>query len=320
MEHITSRQNALMTHIRKLSASRAYRRASGEYLCDGVKLLEEALRWNAPLKTVVLSECVDAPTLPSGVRAVRVPADVMRSISPMETPQGALFTVRLPDTALPETLSGAHYLVLDGVQDPGNVGTILRTADAFDCDGVFLVNACADPYSPKTARATMGAVFRRDVYQCTADELCALLQKCGLPLYGTALRNDTVSLRDAELSRAAELVRKGGAEAVLMRGGVPDSAANALIAAGRALNGLEIICEDGSRLLLSHKNYEKLVRAGARFTVMNKTRLLAVTVNPFSAKGSHYNKTEFYDAMCSGLGGRVPVLDVVSEFGCEAAE
>ena len=175
MEHITSRQNALMTHIRKLNASRAYRRASGEYLCDGVKLLEEALRWNAPLKTVVLSEGVDAPALPSGVRAVQVPADVMRSISPMETPQGALFTVRLPDTALPETLSGAHYLVLDGVQDPGNVGTILRTADAFDCDGVFLVNACADPYSPKTARATMGAVFRRDVYQCTADELCALL-------------------------------------------------------------------------------------------------------------------------------------------------
>mgnify|MGYP002304423683 CR=1 FL=1 len=63
-----------------------------------MKLLEEALRWNAPLKTVVLSEGVDVPVLPSGVRAVRVPADVMRSISPMETPQGALFTVRLPDT------------------------------------------------------------------------------------------------------------------------------------------------------------------------------------------------------------------------------
>ena len=90
------------------------------------------------------------------------------------------------------------------------MGTILRTADAFDCDGVFLVNACADPYSPKTARATMGAVFRRDVYQCTADELCALLQKSNLPLYGTALRNDTVSLRDAELSRAAVAI--GSAE------------------------------------------------------------------------------------------------------------
>ena len=210
MEHITSRQNALMTHIRKLSASRAYRRASGEYLCDGVKLLEEALRWNAPLKTVVLSECVDAPTLPSGVRAVRVPADVMRSISPMETPQGALFTVRLPDTALPETLSGAHYLVLDGVQDPGNVGTILRTADAFDCDGVFIVNACADPYSPKTARATMGAIFRREAYSVTPEELFALLSKSGVPLYGTALREDTVPLSDANLSKAAVAIGSEG--------------------------------------------------------------------------------------------------------------
>ena len=74
----------------------------------------------------------------------------------------------------------------------------------------ILVNACADPYSPKTARATMGAVFRRDVYQCTADELCALLQKSNLPLYSTALRNDTVSLRDAELSRAAVAIGSEG--------------------------------------------------------------------------------------------------------------
>ena len=209
-ETITSRQNPLMTHLRKLASSRSYRKKSGEYLCDGTKLLAEALKWGAEVKTAVFSEGVDIPPLPDGVRAVRVSEELMRSVSPMETPQGALFTVRLPDTALPETLSGAHYLVLDGVQDPGNVGTILRTADAFDCDGVFIVNACADPYSPKTARATMGAVFRRDVYQCTADELCALLQKCGLPLYGTALRNDTVSLRDAELSRAAVAVGSEG--------------------------------------------------------------------------------------------------------------
>ena len=104
----------------------------------------------------------------------------------------------------------ALYRAPTGVQDPGNVGTILRTADAFDCDGVFIVNACADPYSPKTARATMGAVFRRDVYQCTADELCALLQKSNLPLYGTALRNDTVSLRGADLTRAAVAVGSEG--------------------------------------------------------------------------------------------------------------
>ncbi len=210
MERITSRQNALMTHIRKLNSSRAYRRESGEYLCDGVKLLEEAVKWNAPLKTVVFAENVDVPALPDGVRTVCVPIDVMRSISPMDTPQGALFTIVLPENPLPETLTGSHYLVLDGVQDPGNVGTILRTADAFDCDGVFLVNACADPYSPKAARATMGAVFRRPVHQCTLDELCALLAKSGLPLYGTALCDDTISLREADLSRAAVAVGSEG--------------------------------------------------------------------------------------------------------------
>ena len=210
VETITSRQNPLMTHLRKLASSRSYRKKSGEYLCDGTKLLDEALKWGAPVQTAVFSDGVDIPALPDTVRAVCVSEDLMRSVSPMETPQGALFTVALPETKLPETLAGKHYLVLDGVQDPGNVGTILRTADAFECDGVFLVNACADLFNPKTARATMGAVFRRDVYQCTADELCALLQKCGLPLYGTALRNDTVSLRAAELSRAAVAIGSEG--------------------------------------------------------------------------------------------------------------
>ena len=209
-ETITSRQNPLMTHLRKLASSRSYRKKSGEYLCDGTKLLVEALKWGAVVKTAVFSEGVDIPPLPDGVRAVRVSEELMRSVSPMETPQGALFTVALPEVQLPETLSGKHYLVLDGVQDPGNVGTILRTADAFDCDGVFLVNACADLYNPKTARATMGAIFRREAYTVTAEELFALLRKSGVPLYGTALRDDTVPLAEANLARAAVAIGSEG--------------------------------------------------------------------------------------------------------------
>ncbi len=209
-EIITSRQNPLMTHLRKLASSRSYRKKSGEYLCDGTKLLAEALKWGAEVKTVVFSAGVDIPPLPDGVRAVRVSEELMRSVSPMETPQGALFTVALPEVQLPETLSGKHYLVLDGVQDPGNVGTILRTADAFDCDGVFLVNACADLYNPKTARATMGAIFRREAYTVTAEELFALLRKSGVPLYGTALRDDTVPLAEANLARAAVAIGSEG--------------------------------------------------------------------------------------------------------------
>ena len=209
-ETITSRHNALLTHLRKLASSRSYRDEQGEYLGDGLKLLEEALKWRAPLKTVVASEGVELPALPESIRAVRVSAELMKSVSPAETPQGALFTAKLERPALPDKLDGAHYLVLDGVQDPGNVGTILRTADAFDCDGVFLVNACADLYNPKTVRATMGAIFRQKVWTCAPDELSALLNASGLPLYGAALRGDTVSLREAGLTRAAVAIGSEG--------------------------------------------------------------------------------------------------------------
>jgi TrmH family RNA methyltransferase len=128
----------------------------------------------------------------------------------MNTPQGALFLARLPETTLPERLEGRRYLVLDGVQDPGNVGTIWRTADALGADGLLLVNGCADPYGPKTVRASMGACFRLPVWEAGPEELCALLERSGLPLYATALRADTVSLEQAGLGRCAVIIGSEG--------------------------------------------------------------------------------------------------------------
>ena len=210
VETITSRQNPLMTHLRKLASSRSYRKKSGEYLCDGTKLLDEALKWGAPVQTAVFSDGVEIPTLPDTVRAVRVSEDLMRSVSPMETPQGVLFTVALPETKLPETLAGKHYLVLDGVQDPGNVGTLWRTADAFGADGMILLPGCADPWSPKTLRATMGACFRLPVWEGVLDDLVPKLAQAGLPLYATALREDTVDLREMDLRRCAIAIGSEG--------------------------------------------------------------------------------------------------------------
>ena len=210
METITSRQNPLCTHLRKLSSSAAYRRQCGEFLCDSPKLLQEALLWGSELHTVVVTAGTEAPPLPKGVRLVEVPADVMRSVSPMETPQGTLFTCAIHTEPLPEMLAGRRYVVLDTLQDPGNVGTILRTADAFHADGMFLVNGCADLYNPKTLRATMGAVFRCPVWTVGAEELSALLKKSGIPLYGAALREDTLDARAADYSRCAIAIGSEG--------------------------------------------------------------------------------------------------------------
>ena len=210
METITSRQNPLCTHLRKLSSSAAYRRQCGEFLCDSPKLLQEALLWGSELHTVVVTAGTEAPPLPKGVRLVEVPADVMKSVSPMETPQGTLFTCAIHTEPLPETLAGRRYVVLDTLQDPGNVGTILRTADAFHADGMFLVNSCADLYNPKTLRATMGAVFRCPVWTVGVEELSALLKRSGILLYGAALREDTLDARQTDYSRCAIAIGSEG--------------------------------------------------------------------------------------------------------------
>ena len=219
-EYISSRSNPLMTHIRKLASSRAYRREHREYIGDGVKLLEEAIKWDVPLTAVVYTKGTNIPKLTDSVRVVEVPEDLMRSISPMEAPQGALFVARLPEDALPQVLPGQRYLALEGVQDPGNVGTILRTADAYEADGVILLEGCADLYNPKTVRSTMGALFRVKAWNTTLEKLCPVLQTAQLPLMGAALRDDTVDVREADLRRGVILIGSEGR-------GLSDAALNA---------------------------------------------------------------------------------------------
>lgn len=210
MEYITSRKNPLIARVRKLGSDRSYRRETGEYLGDGIKLLEEAARWNAPLTAVVVTPGTLLPPGLEGVRTAEVPGDVMASISPAKTPQGALFLAKMPGLAPPERLEGGRWLVLDGLQDPGNVGTIWRTADALGADGLLLVNACADPFSPKTVRATMGACFRLPAYELEAEDLPGLLERSGLPLYAAALGADAVDIKTARLDRCAVVIGSEG--------------------------------------------------------------------------------------------------------------
>ena len=209
MEVITSRSNPLCTHMRKLAASRAYREKTGECLCDSPKLLREAALWGQTVTAVLYTEGTELPPLPEETRTVQVPRQVMESVSPMETPQGVVFACRMGRTDPPEQLPPGRYLLLDGVQDPGNVGTILRTADAFGWT-VLLLPGCADLYNPKTLRAGMGVQFRRASYCCTLERAASLVRAAGLTLYATALAEDTADVRDADLTRCAVIIGSEG--------------------------------------------------------------------------------------------------------------
>ena len=205
-QRITSRKNPFLQQVKKLLSSRKAREEAQLFAADGTKLLQEAVRYCPGLDTVILSDGVEAE-IPDTVRVIRVPEDVMESISPMATPQGALFLCRLPEKKA--FVPKKRMLLLDGIQDPGNIGTILRTADALDIP-VVLLEGCADPYSHKVVRSSMGAVFRTEVIQSTWEQVKAACSAAGVPIGVTALSDRAKDLRDSALSQMAVVIGSEG--------------------------------------------------------------------------------------------------------------
>jgi len=183
MEKITSRRNAECIHAKKLGASRAYRSEHKEFVCDGNKLLLEAIGSNAEIVSVFSSSPITHP-LPEGTRVFEVSSDIMDSLSALKNSQDVLFVCKSPDSIDVNYQIGTHIL-LDNIQDPGNVGTIIRSAYAFGIESVILTESCADLYNPKAIRASMGALFRERVNKLTFEELIGLEQS-GARFIGTS--------------------------------------------------------------------------------------------------------------------------------------
>ena len=207
VEHITSRKNAIIQRLRTLAADAAFRREQGEYLCDGHKLLAEALDKGAELRCVLWKERPGETALPAAARQYTAPAELFDYVSPMKNSPGPLFTLAIPEE--PEPVF-TRAILLENVQDPGNVGTVIRTAAAMGVDTVILCDACADVYSPKTARATMGAIFRERIVHCSADEVRSLVDRNGLKLYGAALSERAADIRTLRLSNSVVAVGSEG--------------------------------------------------------------------------------------------------------------
>ncbi len=174
MKEITSPQNSLVKHLVKLRQNRDYREEHQTVLIEGLKLVHEI----SPLIPVQKILTVDLSLLPKNLscnESFLVTPEIMQKITEMQSPEGLIAEVEMPK---PCTLQNKRYLLaLDRVNDPGNLGTLLRTALALGWEGVFILPNCCDPFNDKALRAAKGATFRLPFRQGNWKELQSLISE-----------------------------------------------------------------------------------------------------------------------------------------------
>lgn len=173
MLQITSKENQLIKHIIKLKEKK-YRKEYNEYIIEGVKMVEEAIEEKAKIKQIIISEdAINSELVQKHLKEklqkidyIQVPSNIFKLISEVEKPQGVLAVI--------EKENGGEYidynqdiiLALDDLQDPGNLGTIIRTADSVGLNQILISKGTTDPYNSKVIRSTMGAIFRVKIVEC----------------------------------------------------------------------------------------------------------------------------------------------------------
>lgn len=206
-ERISSRKNKYIAHLRALTSDADYRYACAEYLCDGIKLLAEALDKGARVQSVLWKDAAEELPGLDGAKQYIAPAELFDYASPMKNSPGPVFTLAMPEG---NNVEMRRAVLLENVQDPGNVGTVIRTAAALGFDSVILCGACADVYSPKTARATMGAIFRENIVRMDIAAAAEYIHSRGMKLYGAALSERAADIRTAELKDAVVAIGSEG--------------------------------------------------------------------------------------------------------------
>ena len=215
-KEISSKDNANIKLCRKLSDSRKARREQGLFLLEGARLVCDALKENAELHLVFFTQTAlkkaengegkygEALNLPDGVPRFVIPDELGERISGTEGTQGIFAVCKIP-SAVNEIISGGKYVVLHTLQDPGNMGTIIRTADALGVDGVITVGCC-DPFNPKTVRSAMGALLRVNVMEMSEEEMFDLLRSKGIKTCAAVIDSDAVSVTECDFSSGAAVV------------------------------------------------------------------------------------------------------------------
>lgn len=197
-ETLLSDKNPLLKDVRKAAPLTS----EGFALAEGPHLLEEALRSGAEIGPIIATAATALP--PAAKRVVRVADATFASLATTESPQGVLSLVRPRAWNFDQLLHGrALVVILDGIQDPGNAGAILRAAEAFGATGAVFLKGCVSPHNPKCMRASAGSIFRIPYILGLAVE--ELLEICRLPLHAADAKAETV-LSDARLAKPCGII------------------------------------------------------------------------------------------------------------------
>lgn len=207
--NITSRDHRLVKDFRRLTAQARYRRETGRFACEGARLCADAVHSGAVIETVfcttrALEQYAEyaAPLLAAGARRCTITEELARVLADTDAPQGLFCIGRVLDNRVSfDTIkTNGRYLALEDVQDPANLGAVIRTAEALGLDGLLLSAGCCDLYNPKVLRASMGGVFRLPFL--TADDLAAAvtdLQRRGIACWACVPDGTATPLQEAAL-------------------------------------------------------------------------------------------------------------------------
>lgn len=181
---ITSVQNKYVKEWKKLH-NRKYRNEKNQFLIEGFHLIEEAYKMKQLIETVIIEEGTAVPTWVNESYAVNVSEQVFKEISQTETPQGIAAVINMQQQTIEEE---RYVLLIDAIQDPGNLGTIIRTADAAGFSNIILGRGTVDLYNDKVIRATQGSLFHISIVQEDLTETIPRLKEAGFSVWATTLQ------------------------------------------------------------------------------------------------------------------------------------
>ena len=222
MEVIQSKQNPKIKAWKKLATTKG-RQKAGQYLIEGTHLVEEALKSGQPVRHLVATPDYDLCQLPDqaiSLPLVLVSPELLKDLSETPTPQGIMAIIDLPSSPLEWQPSGQRYLILDAIQDPGNLGTLIRTADAAAYDGVILGKGTVDVYNDKVLRASQGSLWHLEVVSLDLlQEARPAFEVAGIPWLVTALHQEAKAYQEVPANQKLALVLgnegQGVSEAVI---------------------------------------------------------------------------------------------------------